>query len=278
MPSILKKAIKVAKRRIKKGLQDYRTWRLYMAGRELLADHDYDRIAVAKIASIAGVSVGAFYERFDSKDAFLSFLINERFNTAEADAKRHLCPDHFKAASSEDVIRSIVEHELRAFHGPMGGVVKASIRRGQLDTADLRHLHRYRATVGDSAVALLAPRVGEDSGPAIRAAVQMVHATAIDILHHDAGVLKRGRRRTADALAVMMQAYVSLPVDEVPIEPGAHPDEWIEIAEEFGPKPASAADLSKVRRKAEAPEPAKAPDVKSSVTQRIDRAVQAKLV
>ncbi|MDP9103744.1 MAG: TetR/AcrR family transcriptional regulator [Pseudomonadota bacterium] len=251
MPSLLKRAIKVAKRRIKSGLQDYRTWRLYMAGRELLADQDYDRIAVAKIASMAGVSVGAFYERFKSKDAFLSFLIAERFGSAEADAERHLHPDQFTAASAHEVIQSIVEHELRAFHGPMGGVVKASVKQGQLDAADLRHLHRYRAIVADRAVALLAPHLGQDSEGSVRAAVQMLHATAIDILHHDAGVLKRGRRRAADALAAMMQAYVGLPAAAAASGSGEPADEWIEIPEEFGPKLATAADIKKAQRRDE---------------------------
>ena len=96
----------------------------------------------------------------------------------------------------------------------LGGMVKAAVKRGQIDPAQQRHLNDYRATVTQHALVLLKPRVGQSSkaDKQIRASVQMMHATAIDALHQDGGVLRRGRKRTADALSVMMLSYLDLPL------------------------------------------------------------------
>jgi AcrR family transcriptional regulator len=197
MARLMRKWVNTAKRRIKEGLHDYRTWRLYMAGRELLAERDIDDIKVVELCKMAGISVGAFYGRFPTKAAFLSFLIRERLSQARDAAERDLSLERAGSASLESRAAFIVEHQLKAMHGPMGGVVRTCLRSGGKDLAELR---AYRDTVSHQAVLLLCSKLGATMQHDVQAAVQMLHASLIDMLIHESGALRRGRRRTVEAL------------------------------------------------------------------------------
>jgi AcrR family transcriptional regulator len=203
MARLIRKWVKTAKRRIKEGLHDYRTWRLYVAGRELLAERDVDDIKVTELCKMAGISVGAFYGRFETKAAFLSFLIRERLGQAHEAAERDLSLERVGSASLESRVALVVEHQLKALHGPMGGVVRACSRSGG---RDLEPLRSYRDTVSNQAVLLLCSELGATMERDVRAAVQMLHASLIDMLIHENGALRRGRRRTVETLTQTLQA------------------------------------------------------------------------
>jgi Bacterial regulatory proteins, tetR family len=80
MPKPLFKRFRHRKRRIKEGLQDHRRFKLYRAACLLLAQRDYEQIPVAHFAKQAEISVGAFYERFPNKDAFMGSVVALRFD------------------------------------------------------------------------------------------------------------------------------------------------------------------------------------------------------
>ncbi len=234
MASVVDKLLRWGKRRIKKGLQDHRTWRLYEAGHSLFGKADYDNVSVAAIAKEAGVSVGAFYERFKTKDEFLKLVSEHRLAGARSAAFAALRFRQIGGASSERIVRAIVAHTVETLNGPIGGVVKAGIKRGQIDGQHLRDLCAYRTYVADLAVGLLKERLGHkrDAELSIRAGVQVVQAAAIDALHHDSGALRRGRGRMVDQLTAMMLGHLRLATtvaltvgdddkDDVPIEGAA---------------------------------------------------------
>ena len=240
MASVVDKLLRWGKRRIKKGLQDHRTWRLYEAGHSLFGKADYDAVSVAAITKEAGVSVGAFYERFKTKDDFLKLLSEHGLDGARSAAFAALRLRQIGGASSERIVRAIVAHTVDTLNGPIGGVVKAGVKRGQIDERHLRDLCAYRTYVADLAVALLKERLGHrrDAELSIRAGVQVVQAAAIDTLHHDSGVLRRGRGRMVDQLTAMMLGHLQLATtvpptigedakDEFPIEAAA---ETLEVA------------------------------------------------
>lgn len=233
MARLVRKWVKTAKRRIKEGLQDYRTWRLYMAGRELLAERDIADIKVAELAAMADISVGAFYGRFETKAAFLSFLIRERLGQARDAAVKDLSLERMRSASLETRAARIVEHQLKALHGPMGGVVRACFKSGGKTIEELR---AYRDTVSNQAVVLLCSELGGAMASDVRAAVQMLHASLIDMLMHEDGALRRGSRRTLDALTQTLQGYLGLGIMDADTDP-LRADAQIEMTEEFGPTP-----------------------------------------
>src|SRR5271166_2594071 len=125
------------------------------------------------------------------------------------------------------VTQAIAEEIMRSFHGPAAGVTRAVLKRGHIDRKQLAPLLRYRAALADSAVALLAHRAKGISNPdrAVRSAVQMAEATALDALLHDAGALRPGSQRMADTLSAMMLGMLGLAGSKYAGSQRADPDE-----------------------------------------------------
>jgi AcrR family transcriptional regulator len=210
--NFLKTVFRTAKRRIKKGLQDHRTHRLYDVGYQLLNAEDHERVSVARIAREAGVSVGAFYGRFESKDAFLRQVSWARLDLATERARADLDPKRWGAASGARIVRAITQHVLDTVNSNTVGAVRIAVKCGRLDRTFLTPLLTYRAAVADQAVALLKPHVKVERDPerAIRAAVQIALATAIDSLFQDEGPLRAGHRRMAETLSRMMALLLGI--------------------------------------------------------------------
>jgi AcrR family transcriptional regulator len=204
-----------------------------MAGRELLAERDIEDITVVDLCRMAGISVGAFYGRFPTKAAFVSFLIRERLSQARDAAERDFSSERVGAVSLEHRAALIVEHQLKALHGPTGGVVRACIKSGGNDLVELR---AYRDTVSNQAVLLLCSELGATMERDVRAAVQILHASLIDMLIHEEGALRCGRRRTAEALTQTLQGYLGLCIMEADTDP-LRGDALIEMTEELGSRP-----------------------------------------
>ncbi len=212
MPSILRRFYRSTKRRIKQGLRDDRTYKLYRAGCHLLASKDHEQVSVASIARAAGISVGAFYERYPNKDAFLSMVISYRLHGAREHMERVLEPERWRCSAADAVTRAIVLEMMRGLHGPSACVIRATLKRGHRDRKNLEPLLRYRKSLADSSVALLAHRAknATNSARSVRSAVQMAEATVLDALLHDAGALRPGSQRMAASLSAMMLRMLGL--------------------------------------------------------------------
>jgi len=211
MPKPLFKRFRHRKRRIKEGLQDDRKHKLYKAACLLLAQRDYEQIPVAHFAQQAEMSVGAFYERFSNKDAFLGSVVAIRFSDICQRMEQRLDLKRWQHQSAAAVSQAIVTEMMRNLHGYGAGVVRAALKQGHRDRAKLEPLLRYRTALADRAVALLAKH-GDRKKPehAVRAAVQMAEATALDALLHDRGPLRLGSRRMAATLSAMMLSVLEL--------------------------------------------------------------------
>ena len=70
---------------------------------KLLESKTFEELSVADLAREAGRSVGAFYQRFGSKDDFLAVLIVTYFETREADFARMLAE-----AKDEGVVEAVL--------------------------------------------------------------------------------------------------------------------------------------------------------------------------
>ena len=74
----------------------------------------------------------------------------------------------------------------------------------------------------------------------------MMHAVAIDTLHNDGGVLRRGRKRTADALSIMMLSYLNLPLGYLATARAtADEDDQLDSPNEFEPALVNALEAAK---------------------------------
>jgi AcrR family transcriptional regulator len=195
MPRLIRRIFRRTKRQIRVIVRDWRTRRLYEAARHLLAHDDLEQVTVARIAAEAGVSVGAFYERFPSKDNFLGRLIDRQLRGATDSIEQELNLRTWGHRDPEDIVRAIVEHIVSTLHGADAGIVRTALKRGASWPAYLEPLAEYRRMVAQRAVSLLAHRVQGVGNPklAVRAIIQMLHATMLDALLQDHGPLRAGR-------------------------------------------------------------------------------------
>jgi AcrR family transcriptional regulator len=154
-------------------------------------DADYDRISVAKIASTAGCSVGAFYGRFPSKYAYLKALIDSTFDFASAVAERELDPRRWSDAPNTEVVQQIVRHVVTTMRDETAGVARSALKRATADSTVFKPLLSYRSKVTEQAISLLERRMPKSSEPhvAIRTVMQIIHATVADSLLHNQGPL-----------------------------------------------------------------------------------------
>ena len=64
--------------------------KIYEAAKHLAMEHGIENVSVDSIVEAAGVSKGAFYVHFESKDTLVATLINEYTNIADLDYKSFL--------------------------------------------------------------------------------------------------------------------------------------------------------------------------------------------
>jgi AcrR family transcriptional regulator len=206
--------VKQEKRLLRKRRSDRRRSVLLRAGRHLLTNLDCDQIAVGKITSRAGCSVGAFYGRFPNKGAFLKEVIVTTCDSATWNAERNLDGNRWRSASAPEVVRQIIKHVVTAMSGEMAGVMRTAIKRGLATPSVLEPVLSYRAAVTDHAVALLEDRLTRAAEPekSIRMVMQLVHAAVLDALLHDRGPLRGGSHRMIDELSHMMMRCLELRV------------------------------------------------------------------
>ena len=211
MPGLFARAFGGRKRRIKEGMRDDKTFRLHRAACLLLAERDYEQIPVAHFAQQADISVGSLYKRFADKDAFLSSVVAIRCSDIRHRMEDKLDLRQWQHQPAAVVTRAIVDEMIRNLHGYGAGVVRAALKRGHCDRTELEPLQRYRTALADRAVALLAERVDlKKPERAVRAAMQMAEATALDALLHERGPLRPGSWRMAATLSAMMLGMLAL--------------------------------------------------------------------
>lgn len=178
----------------------------------LLALHDYDAIAIAKIVREAGCSVGAFYPRFHNKDAFLYHVIASEFRRLQNDATSKLdlsvAPHETTSANVQWIVRHVVEAmtERKAM-----GVIRATIKLAAVMPMAIEPFEAYRKIVSDQAVALLAPELHKTTMQAVRIGIQIAMGTVTDaVLQKRPGPMLAGTPRMIVALTHVMAGYLGI--------------------------------------------------------------------
>lgn len=225
MSGIIRKVVRSAKRRIRDGRRDGRTFALFSAAERLLTRYDYERVSVARLAKEGDCSVGAFYCRFRTKDSFLYFLISSSFRDAKDRMERDLGIASTQRVPTFALIRRIVEHVIsRIGNDKMAGITRAATKLATVKPTVQEAVLEYRTAVMDRAVDLLAPRFTKhELSRKIREAVQIILATVADSALENSGPLRRGKFRTVTALTDVMASYLEF--EGAPVARGDDPDE-----------------------------------------------------
>lgn len=102
----------------------------------LLQQRDFDAISIGEICEAAGVSVGSFYTRFDSKEAFFRYLqhvvVQDSATTLDASRVARFMPrdERDRVESLRAFLAQLVRHTV-TWYQRHEGLIRASLRLAQ---------------------------------------------------------------------------------------------------------------------------------------------------
>ena len=114
--------------------------RIADAGRRLLATREYEDVSVADIAAGAGISVGAFYLRFRSKEHLVAFLLGDISEALQEQVERESDSARWRNATLADVISWYLGGAATAFATHRGILRPATIIARQTRDPELLEL------------------------------------------------------------------------------------------------------------------------------------------
>lgn len=180
---------------------------LLEAGQRLLAERALAELSVEELCASIGASVGAFYSRFQSKEAYFHALqlLACRRATEALDA----APKLPARASLGELCRVIAQGAV-AWMRAYEGVVRAALQHGATHPARWTPFKELGREVQERWRPLLLARLGSgsrrDKGRAVGFAFQLLYGTLVNIVLNDPGPLSLGDRDLAEHLARAMAA------------------------------------------------------------------------
>ncbi len=114
--------------------------RIAHAGRQLLAEREFDDVSVADIAAAAGISVGAFYLRFRSKEHLVAFLLGDVSEMLQDQVRRESDSSRWRGASLYEVLSWYLGAAAEAFAAHRGVLRPATMIARQTRDPELLEL------------------------------------------------------------------------------------------------------------------------------------------
>jgi AcrR family transcriptional regulator len=200
-------------------LNNSRTYALYRAGLRLLTDNDCDAVSVAQIAKAAECSVGAFYERFPDKNAYLIFLIRNFFRTEINRLEQGLPECISRNSSVKSTVEDITRHIATAFSSDkMAGVVRTALKLAPTHPKALAPISEYRDTASESAHYILKSRIKRrDLRQRVEESLQILFAVLFDAIQQNHGPLRLNGGRMNAVLSRRFQTHL---LDKTKLPPG----------------------------------------------------------
>jgi AcrR family transcriptional regulator len=185
---------------------------LLEAGRTLLAQISYEGLSVSDLCREADLTTGAFYRRFESKDAFFLALQRLALDDIEQSQERLLQSlDKEPPETLADYVWRVVD-TIRLWHTRQSGVVRASIQRRDHTLDSWRPFKDgARGFVGLIAERMTKrPELRDRKGGerCVREAFQVVVGTMVNAALNDPGPLRLEDVAMTNTLARMVTLYV----------------------------------------------------------------------
>jgi AcrR family transcriptional regulator len=197
--------------------------RLLDAAAVVIAEKSLEDVSVSEICEQAGLSVGAFYRRFQSKDGLLQVLherYTERVLQLQAVA---LDPARWEGAPIEEIIVRVIDEIIRTTKQDIG-LLRSSTRRAQADPAFARREAQIQSEFFALMTRLLLQRVESIGHPRPRLAAEFcAYQLRAVLLYHlltspmlDAGEPMFGDAQFSRELSASLIGYLQVPSDGQP--------------------------------------------------------------
>ncbi len=173
----------------------------------MLRDRSFDELSIEDLCKRVGVTIGAFYGRFESKDAFFSALMSLAASKALAALRAAVSDEDSPGTGLEQACRGIVEVAVDVVRRNVGIVRAAS----QYESTYPERWGTVRATgsaMVDLATPLLLARMGRGRVAAkqrsIGFAFQMMFGTLINAVLHKPKLVALDEPEMVDRLVLAM--------------------------------------------------------------------------
>ena len=192
---------------------------LLESGRVLLARISYEGLSISELCKDTGLTTGAFYRRFESKDAF--FLSLQRLALDDAQSLMQILIEQLDSMITQNCTLAqcafAVVDMMRSWHSRHRGVLRASVQRRDHTTDSWQPFKEYAHDVIEVIAARLlqVPELlgRSDALPRLRVAFQIVVATVTNAALNDPGPLKLDDPAMTDALAQVLALYAGASPD-----------------------------------------------------------------
>lgn len=184
--------------------------RLFNEGLELLREVDFDGLSIEALCARADATVGAFYSRFENKEAFVGAL--QRLVVAKT--RRGVMADYGRGAAPGDDLENLVGWIAKgalAWYRRHEGLVRASLRRANGE----REMWTPIRELGELQISYALPRIlgfasPEPAGVEQRArfAFQMLFGTLNNMVLINPGPYSLQDPATARMLAAAMTQFI----------------------------------------------------------------------
>ncbi|WP_322062298.1 helix-turn-helix domain-containing protein [Paraburkholderia sp. J63] len=185
---------------------------LLEAGRALLADISYEALSINDLCAEAGLTKGAFYRRFESKDAFFLALQRLALDDAQRIQQELVGAMERTPATLAECAHAVVD-AMRLWHLRHCGVIRASLQRRDHTSDGWQPFKEYARGFVKDVVAhvtrLPELRRNKRALERLTVAFQMVIATMINAALNDPGPLGLADAAMTQALAEMLVLYVA---------------------------------------------------------------------
>jgi AcrR family transcriptional regulator len=195
---------------------------LIEAGRKALANQSFEKTTIAALARSAGTSVGAFYGRFENKQAYFSAI--QETVVAEIAAEVRDSFDALDAAGGDTVdFLGLLAEVLAGIFRDNKGLYRAAFK----DASALPHIwtpfKRLGWAIASMAAAKLTPRLAQIGRPAterdVRIAIQFMNGMLVNATINDPGPIHLEDDEMVPYLKRMLFAFLAVE-QEAPARPG----------------------------------------------------------
>jgi AcrR family transcriptional regulator len=180
---------------------------LLEAAAVMLRERSLDELSIEDLCRRVGVTIGAFYGRFESKDAFFSALMSLAARKALAAVRAAVADDNNVDTGLQEACRRVVEVAVDVVRRNVGVVRAAS----QYESVFPERWGTIRATgsaMADLATPLLLARMGrgriEAKARSIGFAFQMMFGTLLNAVLHKPKLVSVDEPEMVDRLALTM--------------------------------------------------------------------------
>jgi AcrR family transcriptional regulator len=185
--------------------------RLFNDGLALLHETDFDGLSIEALCARSGSTVGAFYSRFESKEAF----VNALQRVVVAVTRRRIVADYAGGVAPSDSLAHLVAWIAKGvlvWHGRYEGLVRASLRRANGERemwTPIRELGELQVSHALPRIVAFLPADARDGGvERARLAFQMLFGTLNNMVLINPGPYSIHHRATASMLASAMTLFI----------------------------------------------------------------------